>query len=154
MIKLSFESHLAAPASDVWARVTTMEGVNAELAPWVRMTYPEPGLSLERAGIPLGQTAFHSWLLAFGVLPFDRHALGLDRILPSRGFDERSHSWTQRKWIHRRRVFPTYEGCRIMDELEFEPRLAFAAPLMGTVVSALFRHRHRRLRKAFGAAHG
>ncbi len=154
MIMLRFESHLAAPAAAVWARIATMEGVNAELAPWIRMTYPERGLSLDHAQLPLGHTAFHSWLLAFGVLPFDRHALGLDRVLPARGFDERSHSWTQRRWIHRRRVFATGQGCRVTDELEFEPRLPFAAPLVRVIVAALFRHRHRRLRRAFGSASG
>ncbi|MGH8529434.1 MAG: hypothetical protein ACRETN_06260 [Nevskiales bacterium] len=152
MIKLRFESALAAPRERVWRRVSTMEGVNAELAPWIRMTFPGTGLSLDSAEIPLGGTAFHSWLLAFGLFPFDRHALGLERVLPARGFDERSHSWTQRVWIHRRRVFAEADGCRVTDELEFIPRLAIAAPLVRVIVAALFRHRHRRLRKIFGAA--
>lgn len=158
-IKLRFESRLAAPVAAVWARVATMEGVNAELAPWIRMTFPGTGLSLSDlslpAGtVPLGQTAFHSWLLAFGLLPIDRHALGLERIYPGSGFDERSHSWLQRTWIHRRRLEAGSEGTRISDELEFEPRLPFMAPLTRRIVQALFQHRHRRLRRIFGAAYG
>ncbi|MBZ0272693.1 hypothetical protein K8I61_11700 [bacterium] len=41
-IVLQFSSDLDAPPADVWAHAGTMEGVNFELGPWVRMTHP-PG---------------------------------------------------------------------------------------------------------------
>lgn len=34
-------SELPLPAATVWARAMTPEGINYELAPWLRMTMPE-----------------------------------------------------------------------------------------------------------------
>ncbi len=38
MVCRCFETALASPADVVWARVTTMDGVNEELGPWLRMS--------------------------------------------------------------------------------------------------------------------
>ncbi|HUP91683.1 MAG TPA: hypothetical protein VM074_05495 [Solimonas sp.] len=149
-LRLSFESRLAAPAAQVWAQVSTMAGVNAELMPLLRMSYPAEYAGMTLSDAPIRQVIFHSWLLLLGVLPFDRHALQLERVYPM-GFDERSSSWMQRVWIHRRRVEPDGDGCRVTDELEIEPRLPFAGVVVGPVVRAIFAHRHRRLRARFGA---
>jgi hypothetical protein len=37
---IEFKSALLATADEVWAHALTMQGVNEELAPWVRMTVP------------------------------------------------------------------------------------------------------------------
>lgn len=100
--------------------------------------------------MPLGQTAFASWLLLFGVLPVDRHLLCLERVLPGQGFDERSRSWAQREWVHRRRVLEAVGGCVVRDELAFTPRIEVMRPLLSLFVRAVFAHRHRRLRARFG----
>jgi len=148
---LRFESLLATPAPDVWAEVSTMGGVNAELLPLMRMTHPAHVHRLEAADVEPGSVLFQSWLLAFGVLPIDRHALSLERVYPGEGFDERSSSWMQRVWIHRRRVIALDGGgCRVTDEVSFEPRLSLAAPVLRRIVGALFDHRHRRLQRRFG----
>ena len=151
MAPLRFESRLASPAADVWAEVSTMDGVNAELGPFIRMTHPAQANALAGADAAPGTLLFQSWLLAFGMLPIDRHALSLDRLYPGEGFDERSSSLVQRVWIHRRRVAPVGSGCRVTDEIVFEPRLPFTRLLLQPVVRALFRHRHRRLRARFGS---
>ncbi len=152
MIALRFESRLAVPAAEVWAQASTMAGVNAELMPLLRMTVPADfaAQSLEQAPERLGQTLFHSWLLLFGFLPFDRHALRLMQVYPGCGFDEDSTSWLQKTWRHRRRIVADGDGCRVIDELEVEPRLApavFVRPLLRQV----FAHRHRQLRRRFGS---
>lgn len=85
MINLGFESLLAAPPAAIWAQASTMAGVNAELGPWVRMSYPADRAALDGQAVPLGQVLFRSWLCAFGVLPFDRHALRLERLYPGVG---------------------------------------------------------------------
>ena len=150
-VRLRFESSLAADASTVWAHATAMDGVNFELGPWVRMSVPKTfaGRSIDQARP--GVVLFHSWLLAFGVLPFDRHALRLEAIGPGMRFDEHSTSWMQRVWRHHRRVEPQGAGCVVIDELEVVPRAAPAFLIRG-IVGALFAHRHRRLRRRFGAA--
>ncbi|ROH93307.1 hypothetical protein ED208_01935 [Stagnimonas aquatica] len=154
MICLSFESRLAAAPETVWASASTMAGVNAELGPWVRMSYPAERAALDAQAVPLGELLFQSWLCVFGLIPFDRHALVLEQLYPGIGFDERSSSWMQKVWVHRRRIEAIPGGCRVSDELEIAPRLRLQAPLVRWLVAALFRHRHRRLRARYGALAG
>ena len=150
MRKLAFASDLAAPADRVWAAVSTMEGVNYELLPLLRMTYPPQMANLESTSFRPGELLFRSWLLLFGFLPVDLHALALERLYAGLGFDERSSSWMQHTWVHRRRVRAIEGGCRVSDELEFLPRVSMAAPVLNVFVNLIFHHRHRRLRARFG----
>ncbi|MFC4252425.1 hypothetical protein [Sinimarinibacterium flocculans] len=154
MIDLRVESRLAAAPDALWQHATSMAGVNFELMPLVRMTHPSDRARLPDAGELPDGVLFRSWLLAFGVLPFDRHALCLRRVGPGMRFDEDSTSWLQRRWIHHRRVEPVAGGARVIDELRIEPRLRIAAPLVRVLVAQLFDHRHRRLRQRFGALTG
>ena len=116
VIQVERTSELAADADRVWAHATSMAGVNAELRPWLRMTSPR-GVELRPQVIqPPGEFAFHSWLLLGGVLPFDRHALGFEAMEPAqRWFNERSSSWVQREWVHRRSIAALGSGCRLTD---------------------------------------
>ena len=57
-----------------------------------------------------------------------------------------------RVWEHERLLEPAGEGCRVTDRVRFVPRIGIAAPLQRAIVAAVFRHRHRRLRKAFSGA--
>src|SRR5262249_11653028 len=132
---LQFVSRLDAAVEEVWAAVSTMAGVNYELAPLIKMSFPHAatGLSIEAA--PLGVTAFHSYLLVFGVLPFDRHALTLLAVQPNAGFIEDSTSLLQKRWRHERRIERSPEGgCVVTDELLFVPRIAFMEPLVRRIV--------------------
>ena len=154
MIALRFESRLAAAPDALWQHATSMAGVNFELMPLVRMTYPRDRDRLpEHDALPDG-VLFHSWLLAFGLLPFDRHALCLRSLGPGMRFDEDSTSWLQRRWGHHRRIEPVPGGAVVIDELQIEPRIGFAAPIVRAIVTRLFRHRHRRLQRRFGALSG
>jgi hypothetical protein len=152
-IDLRFSTGLAASAGEVWAVVSTMDGVNAELRPLVRMTHPAHLQSLTDASLEPGEVALRSWLLAGGLLPFDRHALRLDRVLDGEGFDEESTSWMQRRWRHERRVSDHGDGtCIVTDHLIVVPRLGLMRPVVARVVVFLFTHRHRRLVERFGPA--
>ena len=128
-----------------------MQGVNDELMPLVRMTVPRRARGLTLADVPLGVHAFTSYLLAFGVVPFDAHFLRLDEV-GQRHFVERSSSLLQRLWQHERAVEPEGDGCRVTDRVTFEPRLPGLARLARPIVARLFAHRHRRLRARFGDA--
>lgn len=149
-VSLRFESQLATDIDTLWQHASSMAGVNHELMPLVRMTYPP-----DRDALPQGEAVpkdvlFQSWLLLFGVLPFDRHALRLVDVWPGHGFDEDSTSWLQSRWVHRRRLVAQSRGVSVTDELEVAPRLRFAAPLTAFIVRQIFLHRHRRLRRRFG----
>lgn len=151
-VELVFRSELAAPPAAVWAVISTMAGVNAELRPWVRMTHPAGVDELDPGDVEPGEVVFRSWLLAFGVLPFDRHSLAFERIADGEGFDEESTSWLQRRWRHERRLAPSPGGGTIVtDRLVVVPRIGLARPLVAHVVRFLFGHRHRRLVARFDA---
>lgn len=146
-------SRLAADCPTVWARVTTLEGVNAELAPWLRMTGPWRSSDLDLARAPLNRPWVVSWVLAVGLIPIDRHVLGLERLEPPRGFREHSWSLLHRDWIHERSLDPLPNGgCQLTDRVAFSPRVPLLGELEVLVVGAIFRHRHHRLRAVFGTA--
>jgi ligand-binding SRPBCC domain-containing protein len=142
---------LAAPTVTVWARVTTPAGVNDELAPWLRMTVPAKwrGASLE--DIEPGTRIGRSWVLLLGLVPFDYDDLSIAESGPGR-FLEQSTMLSMRFWQHERTVEDAPGGCEVRDRLTFEPRWYTPAPLARAIVAAIFRHRHRRLVRAFGAA--
>ena len=150
VIALEFASSLDADPADVWAAVSTMQGVNFELHPFIHMSSPAAHRALPASIVP-GQVIFRSWLLLFRVLPFDRHALALDQFDEGHGFVEESSSWLQRRWRHERRLATDAAGhCLVTDRLVIEPRVQLALPVVELVVKHLFRHRHRRLRRRFG----
>tara|TARA_R110000824_G_scaffold118960_18_gene272541 strand:- start:69600 stop:70067 length:468 start_codon:yes stop_codon:yes gene_type:complete len=133
---------------EVWQIVTTPEGVNAELMPLVRMSFPPTDLTFTTA--PLGQPLFHSWLLLFGFLPFDRHTFVLHETGP-RHFIETSHSLMQKLWRHERYLSETENGTLVHDIVTVVPRLGFMSPLTNAVVAFIFRHRHRQIARHYGA---
>lgn len=128
-----------------------MPGVNYELMPLCRMTYPKQADAMQISDAPLGEVAFPSYVLLFGLLPFDRHALRLMQIFPGEGFLEDSTSLLQRRWRHERHVVPDGDShCVISDDLLFEPRVPLFTPMVRRIVRAVFDHRHVRLHKKFG----
>ena len=148
---------VAAPAERVWEQVTTIEGVNEELRPWLRMTVPRGARGMSLEDVELGRRAGRSWLLLGGVLPVDYDDVTLVERGPGMRFLERSPLGSMRSWQHERLVEPAGEGaCEVTDRLEFEPRLRAARRPARAIVERLFAHRHRRLADHFeGAArHG
>jgi ligand-binding SRPBCC domain-containing protein len=142
-------SDLPASPEAVWERVASLDGINDELGPWLRMTSP-PGAVLVPEHVPIGRTWFRSWILLFGLFPFDYDDLCVERLDPGRGFLERSTMLSARVWEHERTLEPLDGGgTRVTDRVRFEPRVPGTARLHRTVVAAIFRHRHRRLRRCF-----
>jgi ligand-binding SRPBCC domain-containing protein len=141
---------LRAPAHIVWSEVTTAAGVNHELMPLLRMTVPRGRADLSIADVTDGEPLGRSWLLLFGLLPFDYDDLVIERIEPGRAFYERSTMLSQRRWEHDRTVEPAGAGCMVTDSIRFEPRLGLPARLFRPLLLAVFRHRHRRLRARYG----
>lgn len=143
-------SLLAAPPAAVWERIASMTGVNAELMPAVRMTFPRGSERLDRHPPVAGRPLFRSVLLLFGVLPIDVHSLALASLTPGRGFLESSSSLLHRRWIHERVLDAEGAGTRIRDRVYFECRLLGLSMALTPVVRAIFHHRHAQLRRHFG----
>ena len=148
---LRFEVSSLVPASPeaVWARVSSIDGINHELMPLARMTCPPEFVAIDPARVPLGVRLFRSWVLLFGVVPVDYDDLTLVRVEPGRGFLESSRMLSQRRWVHERTLAPAGAGCRVTDRIEFEPRLPIGGRLFLLVFRFFFRHRHRRLLRWF-----
>ncbi len=144
-------SHLSAAPERVWRHAVSPAGVNRELRPLLRMTFP-PDMADLTTGWKPGRRRFRSWLLLGGVLPVEYDELAFAEVEPGRRFLERSTLLSQRLWEHERTVEPTARGCRITDRVRFEPRIAWLAPLHAPVFRAVFRWRHRNLRRLFGGA--
>lgn len=127
-----------------WERVTSPAGIRHELRPLLSMTMP-PGLhgrAIDDAEHLLGQPLGKAWLLAGGVLPVDFDDMTIVALEPGRRFHERSRMLLFPRWEHERTVEPLDAAtCRVTDRLTFRTRL----PGGRHIVTALFRHRHRRL---------
>ena len=131
--------------------MTTGEGVNAEMTPLVRMTIPRGRDDISLADIEDGTTIGRSWILLFGVIPFDYDDIHIESTEPGRAFHERSKMLTQRSWWHDRTVDPDGpDACVVTDSVRFEPRLPLPPALLRPVFHWFFRRRHRKLRARFG----
>lgn len=150
---LNIISDLSAPLADVWHKVSTMDGVNDELTPFIRMTAPNSMRRLPFTKAPLKQPLFASWLLLFGVLPFDRHQLRLDEVWEG-GFRENSSSLIHRVWRHERIITANGNESMLTDSLDFEPRISLFGYILLPIVRFVFQHRHRRLKRLFDAPTG
>jgi hypothetical protein len=149
--EISVSSRLEARPDRVWNRVVTPAGINDELRPLLRMTVPRGVERLDPASVELGRPIGRSWVLLFGLVPFDYDEITLVRLEEGRGFLERSRMLSQRVWEHERTLEPTAEGgCLITDRVRWEPRIPLPGTLLRPLIRALFRHRHRRLRRRFG----
>lgn len=150
-VSLRFESRLAASPECVWQWVTSVEGITAELRPWLRMTAPRHVSSLADLEMVTGKPLFRSRVFLFGILPIDHSDLTLLEFDAGHGFIEQSPMASMRLWRHERTLHPAPQGGVVLvDQLTFQPRLARA--LVAAFIRRVFTHRHRVLRKRLGEA--
>jgi ligand-binding SRPBCC domain-containing protein len=143
-------SQLAATPAHVWEHISTMAGVNYELAPLFRMTHP-PGVDrIDESLGELGRPVFRSRVLLFGLIPVDYDDITIVRLDPGLGFLERSPLGTQRLWEHERAIQPSGDGCVLVDRVAHDPRVPVAERAQSALLRRVFLHRHRRLRRRFG----
>lgn len=151
MRELSISSILAADPARLWRHAVSPSGIDRELRPLLRMTFPAGGDDVTRGWAP-GRCLGRSWMLLGGVLPVEYDDLVFVEVEPGRRFLERSSLLSQRVWEHERVLEPVAGGCWIRDRIRFEPRLGGLAPLHALVFRWVFRMRHRNLRRLFGPA--
>lgn len=148
-ISLRCESRLQATPEEVWAWITSVQGIAAEMAPWFRMTTPRHVRSLTDLDIRPGERLFRSHILLFGILPVDYSDLTLLKLREGRGFIEQSPMGSMKSWRHERLIIPggaaEPEAVVLIDQITFEPR--FCNRLTHSLVRRFFAHRHAVLRK-------
>lgn len=143
---IDITSRVPRPVHELWPIVTSADGVNAELSPLLKMTFPSNGFDFSKA--PLKQTLFTSWILLLGFLPFDRHNFVLHEIGSSH-FIETSHTLLQKLWRHERYLTTQGDSTDVLDVVTVLPRLSFMKPLTNRIVAFIFRHRHKQLSRLY-----
>lgn len=159
MERVEVTSYVSALPDAVWRRISTAEGINHELRPWLRMTTPRGLRGQTLDAVPLRRPLGRSWVLLLGLIPFEFDDIFLAERGPGRRFLETSSSLTMRHWHHERVITETNGGSEVSDRLQFEPRgLAGRIPwirqAMRRFVTSVFRHRHRRLTGYFSDSSG
>lgn len=119
------------------------------MMPLLAMTAP-PGIE-RLTDVPMtpGKPLFRSRLLLGGLVPAGTSTLTLESLDPGSGFVERSPTTGMAYWRHERRIVAHGTGCRVTDRLTFEP--LWLPGLTTRIIHMFFHHRHRRLRRLFGA---
>jgi ligand-binding SRPBCC domain-containing protein len=143
-------SLLDADPREVWAGITTFEGINYEFRPLLRMTAPPRVREQGLGAVVLGERLCRSWLLLFGVVPIDYDDITLVRLDEGRGFLERSKMLSQRRWEHERTIEPAGSGCVLTDSIRYEPRVPVPDIFLRSIFGSVFRYRHHRLRRRHG----
>jgi hypothetical protein len=148
--EITVSSELDADSDAVWARIIDPAGINDELRPLMRMTIPR-GISDFGLDNPEPGKIGRSWLLLFGLIPFDYDDLNIIRLEPGRAFLERSSMLSQRLWEHERTLDPLGANrCQITDRVAWELRLPLPGAWLRPLIRAVFSHRHKRLQRVLG----
>lgn len=145
--KVVVVSRLQAEPAEVWDGISSIEGVNLEMKPWLRMAAP--------AGADLGTTASGE-TLSLGLkgpagLPLGNYPLGLIRLTEGEGFLEQTRMLPFFLWQHERRIAPGPGGGTVItDSLGWKWRAELLDRVVAAGVRRFFRHRHRNLHERFG----
>jgi ligand-binding SRPBCC domain-containing protein len=152
-VEISRSTPLRAAPDVVWRHATSLDGINREMGPWLKMTSPPEarGLALDDAGVALGEPLFTSVVLFGGVVPVDRMRVTITELEPGRRFVERSPMLAVRGWRHERTIDAHPAGSLVSDHVSFDPRIGAASAVMRAAIGAFFAHRHRQLGRFFNA---
>src|SRR5262249_7811846 len=145
-------TRLRARPDEVWQHASSFIGVNRELWPLARMTYPPSMARLVPGRVPLVRTAFRSWILLLGLIPVDFDDITLIELTPGPGFYEVSRLLTWREGRPRRPITATQGGGAVIDETAPDPRGRWLGPFWAGVYRRASRLRHGRLKRLLGGA--
>lgn len=145
-VNLTFKTPLPASAEEVWSWSTSVRGIQSEMWPILKMTFPK-GMTRIDKDTTLGKSLGRCHFLLLGIFPMDMSKLTFLELEPGRRFVEQSPLVSMRTWRHERVVTPAGDGACVTDNLEFSPR--FATPLVTWFVKLFFKHRHAVLARSF-----
>ncbi|MEO0367937.1 MAG: hypothetical protein AAF197_04020 [Pseudomonadota bacterium] len=144
MLGFEIESLVSKDAKSLYADLLTMNGVNYELIPLVRMTAPSRWAEKPIQLWPIDEALFTSVILLFGIIPVDLHRFKLLGVNGS-GFEECSCSLVNEEWRHSRTIKEVEGGSLVKDQVTFIPKIRFVGKIMKPIYEAIFKHRHKRL---------
>ncbi|WP_296945722.1 hypothetical protein [uncultured Massilia sp.] len=146
-VRVTFESKLPRTPGELWRWSTSVRGVDAEMAPVLKLDFPEGMREVPQDPGSLGKPLGNCKFLLFGVVPVDLSRLTFVEIEPGRRFVEQSPLLSMKAWRHERAIVPAADGTRVVDTLEFTPR--FATRIGAWFISRFFSHRHEGLQRQF-----
>jgi len=144
--QVTVHSRLPVGPEELWRRVSSVEGINFEMGPWLKFVGPSDLDALAGSG-ESGTVGLR--LKGPAGFPLGRYRLGLVRLDPGRGFLEQTRMLPFLLWQHERMIEPEGDGSLITDRLGWRWKLSLLDPLLRFGVRAFFQHRHRRLRSFF-----
>lgn len=145
--KVVVSSHLGAEPRVIWDEIASLDGVNREMAPWLRMI-PPPGTDLADAA---SGEVFRLRLRGPGGLPLGGYPLQLRSYAEGAGFLEQTRIARLVLWQHQRTISADGDGgTLITDALGWVWRAALLDPVLAAAVRRFFGHRHRVLRDRHG----
>lgn len=141
---------VAAPREPVWASVVTPAGIDDELRPWLSMTMPPAYRDATIETVPTGVWLGRASIRLFGLIPVEYDDLRLLERQAPEYFHEHSRMRLASVWEHRRELRAlSREVTQVTDRITVIPRVPVPGFMLRGVVTALFAHRHRRLRAIF-----
>lgn len=146
-VSVTFESKVPATPGELWKWSTSVQGVDTEMAPVLKLDFPEGMEKIPEGRDTLGKPLGNCKFLLFGLIPVDLSRLTFVEIEPGRRFVEQSPLLSMKDWRHERVIAPGPDGTRVVDKLEFTPR--FATGMVKWFISQFFKHRHTVLRRQF-----
>jgi ligand-binding SRPBCC domain-containing protein len=143
-------SEIDCPIDYAWQLVTTQQGINQEMGPYLKMTMPKQFRGKSIADVTPGTRIGKSFLLLFKIIPFGFDDITIARIEPGRMFREESVMTGMRVWVHHRTLEPKGDKTVLSDEITLAPQAPLGlipgwGALLSKILSAFFAHRHRRL---------
>jgi ligand-binding SRPBCC domain-containing protein len=151
-------SIVPATPDEVWDQITTPDGINAELSPWMKMTVPGPLRGKSIHDLELGKRLGRSYFLLFGFIPFDYDDITIAELEHGKRFRETSSMGSISNWEHERTLRAVEGGTEVTDRITLEMRwpLSRIPGLQHQVAKTLawlFDHRHRRLARTCSSSH-
>jgi ligand-binding SRPBCC domain-containing protein len=156
-------SVIDAPIDSVWRRITSQDGINDEMGPYLKMTMPRSFRGRSIGDVTPGTRIGKSYLLLFGVIPVGFDDITIAKIEPGRMFREESRMTGMRIWVHHRTLEPTNgtagEKTIVTDVISVAPRALLglipgSSTLVSTILGHFFAHRHRRLARTMHTLRG
>lgn len=146
-VQVTFETLVPRTPGELWNWSTSVRGVDAEMAPILKLDFPEGMTQMPQDQRSLGKVLGKCKFLLLGIVPIDLSRLTFVELEPGRRFVEQSPLLSMKSWRHERTIAPAEGGTRVIDSLEFTPR--FATSLVTWFISRFFLHRHAVLQREF-----
>jgi len=148
MPTFEIESILPVEPIRLYLELLNINGVNCELAPYIKMSAPKQWRTKPISEWPVGEFLFSSRVTLLGLIPIDSHGFKFSAVSES-GFTETSKTLMNKEWNHTRSIVKAGEGSKVRDHIEYKSKLGFMGYILLPMLKAIFKHRHNKLKAIY-----